>query len=919
MLDKNGQVHASYEGIKKQAIELGNLLPGTTADFINTARALMEQGVVYESVLHGGLRAASHLSVVLSMPSEQAGEMTAKLREAYKLTDNELPKMADLMQRGKFAFGMKPSDLMAAASYEAPVLNQLGISGLENANKMMAIQGIAAQVGLEGSSFGTNFSQMLSRLAKGPEMMEMAKKGMKGKAREIVEELGVTFEFFDDKGNFAGLDHMIKELEKLELIKNKAGQESALIVADALFGAEAGRPAMILAEQGLAGFQAARERMEQQAGLQQRIELITRSTSNTLEALGGSLENLGAALAGPVIQALHPLIHLLNVATGWLTTFAEAHPRVTKALGALALGLGAAASTFFTLGVVLSAGRVLVFGWKLFSTITGLSSGVAWLSGLLKGPLVAALGLARTSVIALSSSARAAGGGVLGLSRALGGALLSGLKMTGQAVLFLGRALFLNPVGLVITGIALGALLIYRYWRPIQGFFAGVWDGLKSGLAPVATVLRPAIAALGTAFGKLLDALGRLRPVLEIVFSPFLAVARLAIGAVRVLGGWLKELFTPVQDTGNAARQMGESFGQGIARALTWMGELLARFLSLPTRVIQAATDLANGIGTAFSGIGSFFTNAWDRIGTTFSDGLGKLTASIGNFSPLGLFQQAFSGVFDWCHRLPKSFADLGANLIDGLTSGITSKLTSVKDSMLSLGANARDWLAEKLGIHSPSTVFMSLGGDIGEGAALGILSSIPGVQSASGKLASAMMTGALAMTSAVGGTLPVNVQASAPVAIEQRIIPRIAAIPSAPAFHVPVQLPDLPETLRTLDPQITPRLGAMPRIAAMPSIPALSAPGSGIQESDPYPSAWRPQDSLIHDIQAAVQALPRTQGAEPSAPSAGDTIIHFSPNITIRGTGDAGEQAREALRLSVRELEQMLRRVEAERERRSY
>ncbi|MDR2452340.1 MAG: hypothetical protein LBE85_11375, partial [Candidatus Accumulibacter sp.] len=33
MLDKNGQVHASYEGIKKQAIELGNLLPGTTADF----------------------------------------------------------------------------------------------------------------------------------------------------------------------------------------------------------------------------------------------------------------------------------------------------------------------------------------------------------------------------------------------------------------------------------------------------------------------------------------------------------------------------------------------------------------------------------------------------------------------------------------------------------------------------------------------------------------------------------------------------------------------------------------------------------------------------------------------------------------------------------------------------------------------
>ena len=101
-------------------------------------------------MLGGGLEAAASLGVVMNMPAEAAAEMTAKLREAYKLSDSELPRMADSMQRAKFAFGVKPGDLLAANAYMAPMLNQLGISGIENVDKINAIQGMAAQVGLEG-------------------------------------------------------------------------------------------------------------------------------------------------------------------------------------------------------------------------------------------------------------------------------------------------------------------------------------------------------------------------------------------------------------------------------------------------------------------------------------------------------------------------------------------------------------------------------------------------------------------------------------------------------------------------------------------------------------------------------------------------------------------------------------------------
>lgn len=46
----------------------------------------------------------------------------------------------------------------------------------------------------------------------------------------------------------------------------------------------------------------------------------------------------------------------------------------------------------------------------------------------------------------------------------------------GTAIMWVGRALLLNPIGLAITAIAVSALLIYKYWEPIKAFASGLWD-----------------------------------------------------------------------------------------------------------------------------------------------------------------------------------------------------------------------------------------------------------------------------------------------------------------------------------------------------------------------------------------------------------------------------------------------------------
>ncbi|MCK8797345.1 hypothetical protein MY535_01445 [Haemophilus influenzae] len=65
--------------------------------------------------------------------------------------------------------------------------------------------------------------------------------------------------------------------------------------------------------------------------------------------------------------------------------------------------------------------------------------------------------------------------GALFLGKLLSGVLVKGLMLVGKTMLFVGRAMLMNPIGLLITGIAVGAFLIYEYWEPISAFFSTLW------------------------------------------------------------------------------------------------------------------------------------------------------------------------------------------------------------------------------------------------------------------------------------------------------------------------------------------------------------------------------------------------------------------------------------------------------------
>ncbi len=67
------------------------------------------------------------------------------------------------------------------------------------------------------------------------------------------------------------------------------------------------------------------------------------------------------------------------------------------------------------------------------------------------------------------------------------------------------------------------------------------------------------------------------------------------------------------------------------------------------------------------------------------------------------------------------SFFSIGANIVQGIIDGVTAGAGALVDAVTNLGTTAYNTLKNTLGIHSPSKVFMDLGGHTAAGFALGV------------------------------------------------------------------------------------------------------------------------------------------------------------------------------------------------------
>lgn len=115
-------------------------------------------------------------------------------------------------------------------------------------------------------------------------------------------------------------------------------------------------------------------------------------------------------------------------------------------------------------------------------------------------------------------------------------------------------AIMMNPLGLFITAVIAGAILIYKYWDQVSAFFGGFWEGLKNGMAPVLEKFTP----LGDMFG-------------------------VVVGWIEKAVKWFTDLLSPVQ---SASEDLDKAASAGYK-----FGEWLAKGIDLVTKPLQWVID----------------------------------------------------------------------------------------------------------------------------------------------------------------------------------------------------------------------------------------------------------------------------------------------------------------------------------------
>lgn len=393
---------------------------------------------------------------------------------------------------------------------------------------------------------------------------------------------------------------------------------------------------------------------------------------------------------------------------------------------------------------------------------------------------------------------------------------------------------------------------------------------------------------------------------LNLLISPFVSVWKnavllranwLRLSLALGQGGKLRWLVTGFSAVAKGARTLSGVLSGGLVRgimlagrAVLWIGRAL--MMNPIGLVITAVAAAAYLIYRNWGAVSGWFKQRWADIQEAFNGGIVGIGKLLINWSPAGLLYKAFAAALKYFGvALPAKFTDFGGHLIDGLINGIKNKWGSLKSSVTGMGDSISGWFSEKLGIHSPSRVFMGFGDNIAQGAAIGLQRTTPLAALAGQRMASELLP-----------KMPVSIQG-----------PEIRDNTSGVRFSMP--LPDINGFMSSAKNAIGAVINSL---SSMPAIP-LSTRAS-ILPGQRLANEMTPDVPRIPSPEILAAGYSGRGAAATGGGTSGGIQVSFNPQFFLNGretTAPAGLTG--ALNMSLHELEKMLERLLAQKQRKEY
>lgn len=177
-----------------------------------------------------------------------------------------------------------------------------------------------------------------------------------------------------------------------------------------------------------------------------------------------------------------------------------------------------------------------------------------------------------------------------------------------------------------------------------------------------------------------------------------------ALGAIlTILGAFASALSFTVYPVGRIVLgifNLSSAFIAAIPSILSFTAALLSNPLTWIVAGIIAVIAAVVLLWKNWDTVTEYLNTSWEKIKVFFNSGIGNITKTILDWSPLGLFYKAFAGVMSWFGiDLPKSFSEYGMLIIDKLGAGFMKAFETVKKTI----SATVDWIKDKLGFSEES------------------------------------------------------------------------------------------------------------------------------------------------------------------------------------------------------------------------
>lgn len=365
MLEAGGTTSKYFQGLNDLAVQLGNKLPGTTADMQGMFETLLSNNTEAIDILNGVGKSAAYASIALKMPYVEGAKFAAQLKVATGVASDDMEKFMDVIVRTR-ALGIDPTEMSYAFGRSG--LKQFGIGGLEDAKAMSALFSTIIPITKSGETTGSGLSRLITAVFDKDKMKE---------ANAELSKYGISWKFIDEAtGKFMGVENLVGQLGKLSTLNDS----QRLNILQGIFGeGEDRKIAAIIAANGVKGYNEAVNRMASQGTLEQKVAIQAGTLNSIWEASTGTIQNMFAGMGAAIAPELKAISGYIGSAAANMQRLAAQYPNVFKFVGLFTAGVSVlltimgvvkmVQAAFVMLNVVLLANPLILIGVGLVAAV----------------------------------------------------------------------------------------------------------------------------------------------------------------------------------------------------------------------------------------------------------------------------------------------------------------------------------------------------------------------------------------------------------------------------------------------------------------------------------------------------------------------------------------------------------------------